>query len=63
MPHTSLLQELLKPRFKRNWHCSLAIVQSLLNRLGAAYSSPILDGAVVALVALHHRYSRSSLLC
>jgi hypothetical protein len=34
-------------------------VQSLLNRLGAAYSSPILDGAVVALVALHQRYSIS----
>lgn len=45
---------LLQPRFKRNWHCSLAIVQSLLNRLGAR-CSPVMDGAVAALIDLHPR--------
>ena len=43
---------LVEMRYKRNWHCSFAVVQSLLNRLGAK-CSPTMDAAVVAMVALH----------
>ena len=47
---------LLQPRFKRNWHCSLAIVQSLINRLGPR-CTPVMDGAVSALIDLYPRLS------
>jgi len=45
---------LLQPRFKRNWHCSLAIVQSLINRLGV-HCSPLMDGAAAALIDMQPR--------
>ena len=45
---------LLQARFKRNWHCSLAIVQSLINRLGVN-CSPLMDRAVAALIDMQPR--------